>query len=206
MGTSTAATGNLIVQIDGKEVVKHAFDSSNPKRIELKGLEQHLKGNQSKVEVFFEPSTEVVPFDIELNYASRQPRTAPNTPFDFQTSIEKVKASVGETVRLTANLQNNSDQVLASPMIILGIPAGLTLQPWQLKSLKDAGKYDYYELWDGFAVFHFEQLKPKEVRTINLDLRADITGSFEAPASQAFLYYNNAARVWSKPERITVVE
>jgi len=89
-------------------------------------------------------------------------------------------------------------------MIVLGIPAGLTLQPWQLKKIVDEKQCDFYELWDGFAVFHFERLAPGEQRQITLDLRADIAGSFEAPASQAFLYYENEQRVWSKPGAIVV--
>ena len=94
--------------------------------------------------------------------------------------------------------------VQASPMVVLGIPAGLTLQPWQLKKLVDEKKCDFYELWDGFAVFHFEQIAPGETRSLDLDLRADIAGAFEAPASQAFLYYSNDQRVWSKPERLEI--
>ncbi len=89
-------------------------------------------------------------------------------------------------------------------MIVLGIPAGLTLQPWQLKKLVDEKQCDFYELWDGFAVFHFEKIAANETRELHLDLRADVAGTFEAPASQAFLYYSNDQRVWSKPERLTV--
>jgi hypothetical protein len=89
-------------------------------------------------------------------------------------------------------------------MVVLGIPAGLTLQPWQLKKLVDEKKCDFYELWEGFAVFHFDAIAAGETRTLDLDLRADIAGTFEAPASQAFLYYSNDQRVWSKPEQLTI--
>ncbi len=90
-------------------------------------------------------------------------------------------------------------------MLVLGIPSGATLQPWQLKKLMDEHKCDFYELWDGFAVFHFDGLQPNETRELNLDLRADISGTFDAPASQAFLYYSNDQRVWCKPEKLEVL-
>jgi len=64
--------------------------------------------------------------------------------------------------------------------------------------------HHFYELWDGFAVFHFEGLPPGQTRRLDLDLRADIPGAYEAPAAQAFLYYDNDQRVWSKPERVVV--
>ena len=88
--------------------------------------------------------------------------------------------------------------------MVLGIPAGLSLQPWQLKQLMDQNRCDYYEIMDGMAVFYFRGLEAGESRTIALDLRADIPGSFDAPASQAFLYYSNEQRVWQKPERVAV--
>ena len=68
----------------------------------------------------------------------------------------------------------------------------------------DEKRCDFYELWDGKAVFHFEQLPANATRQIDLDLRADVAGVFEAPASQAFLYYQNDQRVWSKPERVRI--
>ena len=89
-------------------------------------------------------------------------------------------------------------------MLIVGIPAGLSLQPWQLKKLGDEKAFDFYELWDGFAVFHFEKLAPGERRDIKLDLRAEIPGRFEAPASEAFLYYSNEMRVFARPAAVVL--
>jgi hypothetical protein len=45
---------------------------------------------------------------------------------------------------------------------------------------------------------------PEETREINLDLKADIAGEYEAQASSAYLYYTNEFKVWSAPERITI--
>jgi hypothetical protein len=204
IGNQAAADGNLVVQVDGRRVAERAFSTKDPKRLEIKNLEQFFTTNDPRVEVFFENSKAVIPFDLEVKYASRQPRNTPNCPIAFQTNLEKTAAKVGETVRLSAVLKNQTAENQASPMVVLGIPAGLTLQPWQLKKLVDEKKCDFYELWDGFAVFHFEKIAANETRELHLDLRADVAGSFEAPASQAFLYYSNDQRVWSKPERLEV--
>ncbi len=204
IGNQSTADGTLVVMVDGRRVVEQAFSSKDPKRLEIKHIEQYFTSNDPRLEVFFENPKAVIPFDLEVKYASRQPRNAPNCPLVFKTGLGAQTASVGETVRLTATLQNTTTQAQASPMVVLGIPAGLTLQPWQLKKLVDEKKCDFYELWDGFAVFHFEQIAPNETRQLDLDLRADVAGVFEAPASQAFLYYSNDQRVWSKPERLTV--
>lgn len=199
------ADGKLVVQIDGKRVAEQAWSTQNLAVLEIGGLEQHFTGHHARVEVFFEGTEKAIPFDIEVQYASRQPRNAAKCPLAFQTTLANTKTAVGNTVRLSATLRNETAGPLASPMIVLGIPAGLSLQPWQLKQLGEQKKWDFYELWDGFAVFHFETLAPNETRRIDLDLRADIPGVFEAPASQAFLYYDNEQRVWSKPERVKVL-
>lgn len=199
-----ADEGTLVVQIGGVRVAEQSFSKKNVKAFEIKELEHFFTGEETAVEVFFEKTSKAIPFDIEIQYASRQPRNARNCPLAFKTTLGKTDVAVGGTVRLNAELKNETGSLLASPMVVLGIPAGLTLQPWQLKQLSEQKKWDYYELWDGFAVFHFESLSPGEIRNIDLDLRADIPGEFEAPASQAFLYYDNGQRVWSKPERVTI--
>ncbi|MFN0014084.1 MAG: carboxypeptidase regulatory-like domain-containing protein, partial [Saprospiraceae bacterium] len=206
LNNQTVATdGQLVVLVDGKRVAEQEFSGKNPRTFEIKNLEKHLTGGRSRVEVFFENTEAVLPFDVEVQYASRQPRS-PNggCPFAFSTHLSEAQVGVCGTVRLSAVLQNTSKEQLASPMVVLGIPAGLSLQPWQLKQLVDEKRCDFYELWDGFAVFHFEGLPPGETRRIDLDLRADISGAFEAPAAQAFLYYENDKRIWSKPERVVV--
>ena len=146
----------------------------------------------------------VIPVDFELQYASRQPLNNPNCPLAFTTDLSAQTVQAGNTVRLSANLRNTTGQALASPMIVLGLPAGLSLQPWQLKQIMAEKRCDFYEIWDGNIVFHFEQIDAFETRELYLDLKADITGTFEPPANQAFLYYQNEYRVWSKPERVQV--
>ena len=204
--TSKAKGGDgvLVVQIDGKRVSEQTFSSSQINCLEIKDLEQYFTNNNPQVEVFFEGNNISLPFDLEIKYATRLPQNAPNCPISFKTELGKTSAAVGETVRLQATLKNETSEIQASPMVVLGIPAGLTLQAWQLKKLVDEKHCDFYELWDGYAVFHFERLGPNESRPLALELRAEVAGIFEAPASRAFLYYQNEQCVWSKPERLDI--
>jgi A-macroglobulin TED domain/Carboxypeptidase regulatory-like domain/MG2 domain/Alpha-2-macroglobulin family len=203
-GNAQAADGNLVVMIDGKRALTQACSSTDPKRIEIKGLERFFTNQNPRIEVFFENMKKAIPFDIEIKYASRLPKNTKNSPISFHTAIADAYTSVGQTVRMSATLKNETQTQLNAPMMVIGIPAGLTLQPWQLKKIVEEHKCDFYELWDGQAVFHFEHLKAGETREILLDLRADIAGTYEAPASQAFLYYDNDKRVWSKPNALEI--
>jgi hypothetical protein len=54
------------------------------------------------------------------------------------------------------------------------------------------------------VVCYYRDLAPNETKQINLDLKAEIPGSYEAPASSAYLYYTNENKVWKGLERVTV--
>lgn len=112
---------------------------------------------------------------------------------------------MGENIRLSATLTNKDNQPIANPIALIGIPASLSVQPWQLKEMQEKEVFDYYEvLPDGYIAFYYRSMDAKEKRAIHLDLKADIPGDFEAPASKAYLYYWNEEVVWSQPKRILI--
>ena len=55
-------------------------------------------------------------------------------------------------------------------------------------------------------VFHYRGLDAGEQKVIGLDLKADIPGKYEAPASVAYLYYTNELQKWTKPGEIVIEE
>jgi hypothetical protein len=89
-------------------------------------------------------------------------------------------------------------------MAIIGLPAGLVAQPWQLKEMQEKKVFDFYEISGSEVIFYYRQMKPGEVRTINLDCKAEIAGTYTPPASRAYLYYTNEHKMWMslKPVRI----
>lgn len=201
-----AGTKNtLIVKINDKTVAEQPFLSDQSAPVAISGLERYLDEKGGRISVAFKNTAYYVPIDIDIQYQSKQPQDARESALSFSTRLSQEKAEVGESVRLETTLSNTSNQTLASPMIMLGIPAGLNLQPWQLKQLSERHAFDYYEIWGPYLVFHFRQLAPGETKNISLDLRADIAGRFESPAAQAFLYYANDRRVWSSPLQIRVL-
>jgi len=200
-----AHDGHFSVMVDGQKAGEFSYSTKSLSKLEIPNLEKYFASNNPTITIVFDDDKALIPFDLEVKYASMLPQDAPNCPLSLSTTLAQKTVNMGETVRLSATLKNNTDQAQASPMVVLGIPSGASLQPWQLKKLVDEHKCDFYELWDGFAVFHFDGLKPNETRELNLDLRADISGVFDAPASQAFLYYTNDQRVWSKPDKLEIL-
>ncbi|MFN4932521.1 MAG: hypothetical protein ACK5HE_14010, partial [Bacteroidota bacterium] len=83
-----------------------------------------------------------------------------------------------------------------STMAIVGIPAGCSVQPWQLKELQDKKLIDYYEISGNKLNIYYRQMAPRETKQLNFDLKAEVKGKFLAPASCAYLYYTNEFKNW----------
>lgn len=195
--------GTLEVLVNGKKVKTLPYKAKG-KRLEIPNFEEYLKEGKQNVEIRFADTKTAIPFDLEIAYTTRQPQNTKNCALALTTTVDKENPKMGETVRLTAKTQNITSKDQPMLMMMIGIPAGLSVQPWQLKELEQKGVFNYYEIFDGYVVFHYEGIKAKQSKTVNLDLKADIPGQFEAPASSAFLYYHNEERVWNKPARITI--
>ncbi|MDD4353783.1 MAG: hypothetical protein PHN56_04985, partial [Candidatus Nanoarchaeia archaeon] len=111
---------------------------------------------------------------------------------------------LGETARFNIKLSNILNNGLPSTVAVIGIPGGLSLQSWQLKELKEKNVFDFYEISGNLLILYFRQMKPNEIIEVNLDLKSEIKGNFEAIASRAYLYYTNEHKYWKKGETIIV--
>jgi hypothetical protein len=47
-------------------------------------------------------------------------------------------------------------------------------------------------------------MAPKDVKEINLDLKAEMPGEYDAPASSAYLYYTNEYKTWTGADKLII--
>ena len=201
-------TGQVMVYVNGKKAGQQKMNSGQ-EAIIFDELENLLKEGKNEVKIEFAETTKALPYDLALNYHTRLPQSSQDCLLNLNTSLASEKnvssaCKMGETQRLTVELENLSTGPVSNPIAIIGIPAGLSIQPWQVKELQEKGLFDFYEINKGNIVFYFRHFEEREIKTIQLDLKADIPGKYEAPASSAYLYYANDAVVWDKPERVEI--
>ena len=91
--------------------------------------------------------------------------------------LNENEVMIGETVRLSILIKNKTNENQAMTVAIIGLPAGLSLQPWQLKQLLDENKFDFYELKGNRLVLYYRGMAANDVKRIDLDLKADIAGT-----------------------------
>jgi hypothetical protein len=198
--------GEVELFVNGKSAGNRKFTADESNALVFKGLEQYFTEGKNEVKVKFAEG-DALPYDLSVKYSTTLPYSHPDCKLGLKTVLSDAfrVSSLGDTRRLTTTLTNRAKEAVPNPIAIVGIPAGLSVQPWQVKQMQERNLCDFFEIKDSYVVFYFRGMEAGEVKELHLDLKADVPGEYEAPASAAWLYYSNDAVVWSKPERVLVL-
>ena len=145
-----------------------------------------------------------VPFNLEVSYQTPTPPNSEKADLLLGTTLSSSKPNIGETDRMTIAVSNRKDTLQPMAIAKIGIPAGLSLQPWQLKELIEQKRVAYYELFDNYLVLYWMGFAAGETKTIQLDLKAEIPGKYKAKASNVYLYYAPESKHWEEGVEVEV--
>ena len=200
----TSEDGTIEIYSNGNKIAEKSYKAGDQGTIEIDGLGKYFKEGKNDIKVKFSGTKNPLPYSIAVDYSTSLPPSSPECNVEIKTKIAANSCYVGETLRLTTTLKNNKNEGLPSTMAIIGIPAGFTAQPWQLKELQDKKVIDYYEVMGNNIVVYFRGMAANDLKEINLDLKAEMPGEYEAPASSAYLYYTNEFKCWAGLDKITI--
>lgn len=200
----TDEAGAVEIWVNGVAVASKKYAKGERDNITIAGLEPFIKSGKQKVEIKFKESQKALPYSMNISYHTLLPQSAGDAAIGLKTSLSASQTKVGETVRLSVTITNRTNTGQPMTLALIGIPAGLSPQPWQLKELQDKGILDYYELIGNNVACYYRALAPGAQKQINFDLKAEVPGEFEAPASSAYLYYTAEKKDWKKSERILI--
>ncbi len=201
----TTEDGTIIIFADGKKVSEKSYKSGEKNAIVIDNIEQFITGEgKHTLKVKYVGVKTPLPYSVAVSWSTSLPSSSKECAVDLKTKMSGKSASVGETLRLTAVITNKKAEGIPSTMAIIGIPAGFTVQPWQLKELQEKKVFDYYEIKGNNIAVYYRCMAPSAVKEINLDLKAEMPGEFDAPASSAYLYYTNEFKSWSGTDKITI--
>jgi alpha-2-macroglobulin-like protein len=201
----TTEDGTVEIYVDGKKVAEKSYKAGDKGAIEINGLEEYLKEEgQHDVKIKYVGVKTPLPYSMAVNWNTALPNSDKECAIDLKTKLASKTANVGQTVRLTAVITNKTNSEVPSTMAIIGIPAGFTVQPWQLKELQEKKIVDYYEMKGNNIAVYYRGMGPASVKEINLDLKAEMPGTYDAPASSAYLYYTNEYKTWSATDKIII--
>lgn len=197
------SAGKLFLVSKGVPVGEKEFSASQQETITLGGLEAQLKPGDNSLTISLSGENKM-PYALDVSYRTLQPESDEKCPIRLKTSLSKKAVQAGETVALSAEVSNSTDQGQPMTIAILGLPAGLEPRADQLEELKKAGTIDYYETRSREVIFYWRSLAPKKQIPLKLDLIAAVPGKYTAPASRAYLYYTPEQKQWTEPLAVEI--
>lgn len=199
-----AAAGSIVLYHQNQQIGSASYEKDSRGKIVIKDFEKYLQAGKQDFRVVFANTKEALPYSMNVSWNSYTPNSSKQCQVDLQTKLSSGNASVGQTIRLSTILKNKVNEGLPMTVALVGIPSGLSPQPWQLKELQEKKLVDFYEIRHNYVVFYFRELAPRAIHRIHLDLKAEIPGTYEAPASTAYLYYTNEFKDWEAGERVEI--
>ena len=198
-----AAPGSATLVINGRDAGTIAFDKGRRDALVWNDLASKLAPGNNTVELRLD-SQAALPYAIAIEYRSAQPATSPRTKVAITTQLLKTQAKMGDGVTLRAHVENTTAAGVPMTLARIGLPGGTVFQTWQLKELRDKGAIDFYETRPREVILYWRALPPSAKKDVDLNLLAQVPGTYEAPASSAYLYYTAEDKAWTQPVAITI--
>ncbi len=200
----TDEAGTIEMLINGTVVSQKDFAKGERNNVVMDGLEKFVQQGKQKIAVRFKGCKQALPYAMNISYSTSLPESSKECVVNLDVKFSARQVKVGETLRLSATLKNKTNQGQPMTMAIIGIPAGFSAQSWQLKEMQEKEVIDFYEIIGNNVACYYRDLAPNEQKQINLDLKAEIPGDYDAPASSAYLYYTSEQKDWEGLGRVFV--
>jgi hypothetical protein len=212
----TAEAGELRLYVnDGKEpVAVQAFAAGTKDAVVVRvPREDMLHKGKNTIRLEMTGKKNHFPYTLAWSYNTLKPANPEGCPVHLTAKLDRASASEGETVRLTATVENKTGKGQGMAVAILGLPGGLAL-PEDMKQLKEMarlrdndtkpGLISAWEVRGRELVLYWRDLAPDQKIDVSVDLICRIPGEYRGPASRAYLYYNSDRKFWTEPLSIAV--
>jgi uncharacterized protein YfaS (alpha-2-macroglobulin family) len=198
-----AAPGSATLVINGKDAGKIDFDKGRKEALVWDDVAKLLSPGKNTIEVRLD-SAATLPYSIAIEYRAARPQSSDRAKVSVATSLVADKVKAGEGVTLRAHVENKTAGGIPMTLARVGIPGGLVFQTWQLKELRDKGLIDFYETRPREVIVYWRGLAPNAKKDVDLKLLASVPGTYEAPASSAYLYYTAEDKAWTTPLSVSI--
>lgn len=202
---ATREDGKILIYINNQLADQMEYNKEERKNLVLQNFSSRLstEGNH-QLRVFFDQTTAALPYSMNIQWYTKQPIPNDNCKVSLSTTLSTNSIKVNETVRLTTKITNKTTEGLPMIVAVIGIPSGLSVQPWQLKELLEKGVFDFYEIMNGNLIIYYREMSPSAQHIIHLDLKAEVPGTYTGTASSTYLYYTNEFKHWVQGNTINI--
>lgn len=202
ISTETTGSGEIIVEVNGHTETLN-YDETTFRRLHF-DLSPHFRTGANQVSIRQAGTGGPVPYTVEANWRTLEVPAANGYPLAVDTRLSANEVTASDFVRLDVSIRNKTDEEVNAPLAIVGIPAGLSLQGWQLTDLHEKSVFDHFEIQANRLVIYYERMGPGDEKNFHLDLKADVPGRYESPASVVYPYYSAEQKFWTGGEEVLV--
>jgi uncharacterized protein YfaS (alpha-2-macroglobulin family) len=188
--------GRIVLTVDGKTVRTVAFDAKAQSALVLPEFASGLGNGKHTIALKMEDGSKM-PYAITVKYNSVLPENSEQAQIGVRVDLKDREIREGNVTEASVTITNKSDQVVPTPLAIVGIPGGLEVRHDQLKELVKSGKVDAYEVRGREIILYWRHLKAKDSFDLPLSLVAAVPGAYSGPASRAYLYYTDEYKEWA---------
>jgi hypothetical protein len=201
-----AEAGELRLLVNGQEVAfkKFAAGTLDPLIVQLAD-EMLLKTGENTVRVEI-TGKNAFPFTLTWSYMAITPANREACPVRLTTKLSDTKAAEGQTLRVTADLENVSGSEQGMAVAIVGLPGGCAVPTdlQELRNLVKDGTIDAFEVNDREVVLYWRGLARDAKKAVSFSVICQVPGTYRGPASRGYLYYNNDERWWVSPLEVGI--
>jgi hypothetical protein len=191
------AAGRLRLMVDGKAVgAPMAFTPDSRGALVLPEFGSELGPGKHEVAIRMEEGSSM-PFSMSVKYSSTLPDSSEHAQVGIQVGLRDRQVREGGVTEAIVSIANKSDQVIPTPVAIVGLPGGLEVRHDQLKELVKSGRIDAYEVIGREVILYWRSLAGNARFDLPLSVVAAIPGSYTGPASRAYLYYTDEHKNWA---------
>ena len=189
--------GKIMVRVNQTWMDTLSYEPKQLQKLQIE-FSQWLKPGLNEIEVLQKSADKAIPFLLQANWFSTEiPISKQKKVLGIQTQYSNTNPTQGDFVRLSVKVKNEVARSINAPMAVIGIPAGLSLQSWQLLDMAKQRVFDHFELKDNYLIVYFESLPKGAEQDFHLDLKAEQAGYYQSPSAVAYPYYDAEQKTWA---------
>lgn len=190
------SAGKVCVYVDGQPVGDwQPFTPSTQGSIKLPDISESLTPGNHKLELRMQGGGSM-PYSLAVKYNAVTPADSKDCKLDLNVKMAQTKLVEGSSTQASVQVTNKTNEVLPSPMAIVGLPGGMEPRHDQLKELVKKGTIDAYEVMGREVVLYWRTLPAAAKLEVPLSLIAAVPGNYTGPASRTYLYYTDEDKKW----------
>jgi hypothetical protein len=198
------APGKVRVFVDGQSIGSAvAFDQTTQGAIKLPDLSELLTTGEHKIELKMEGGG-AMPYSLAVNYNALTPASSKDCKLDLSVQLANAEVVEGGITEANVIVTNKTNEVLPTPIAIIGLPGGLESRHDQLKELVKKGTIDAYEVKGREVVLYWRGMAADAKVSVPLSLIAAIPGTYTGPASRTYLYYTDEHKQWLGGMKVSI--